>query len=507
MESPRSPVEVLGVSKRFGGTQALDTVSVEILSGEVHAFVGQNGAGKSTLGKIIGGIYVADSGELRIEGKTVRRWDTLHAQRAGIAVVAQELSLVPQLTVEENVFLGIEESVFGFSKRNLTKRMGEIERITAFGIHPKALVEDLRIADLQKVEIMRSLARDAKVIILDEPTSSLTAHETSKLHEIIRQLKDQGKSIIYVSHFLDAILEVSDRVTIMRDGRIVRTVETSSETKSSIVTAMLGREQSTSFPARAPRPGKDVPRLLKVEALSGDSGVHNVTFDVRPGEIVGLLGLVGAGRSEIARTIVGADQISGGSITFKNDVVRWKSPRDAMRRGVVMIPEDRRKQGLVLMRSVRENVAHAYSELFSRFGVQRKRQESAKVTEVVSKLDMRPVRIDLPVESYSGGNQQKVLLAKWLCGEPDLVIFDEPTRGVDIGAKFTIYESIIDLAKRGVGVILISSEHEEILALCHRAYLVSRGTIIGEIDPEVTSLQSVLHRLFSVEEATKEPAA
>jgi simple sugar transport system ATP-binding protein/ribose transport system ATP-binding protein len=507
MESPRSTVEVLGVSKRFGGTQALDTVSVEILTGEVHAFVGQNGAGKSTLGKIIGGIYVADSGELRIKGRTVKRWDTLHAQRAGIAVVAQELSLVPQLTVEENVFLGIEESVFGFSKRNLTKRMTEIERDTAFAINPKAVVENLRIADLQKVEIMRALARKADVIIFDEPTSSLTAHETSKLHEIIRQLKDQGKSIIYVSHFLDAVLEVSDRVTIMRDGRVVRTSDTTSETKTSIVTAMLGREQSTSFPERVPKPDDDVPYLLEVEALSGNSGIHDVAFGVRPGEIVGLLGLVGAGRSEIARLLVGADEKSGGSVTFKSEVARWKNPRGAMKRGMVMIPEDRRRQGLVLMRSVRENVALAHSELFSHLGVQRKHQEGVKVTELVSKLDMRPVRIELPVESYSGGNQQKVLLAKWLCGDPDFVIFDEPTRGVDIGAKFTIYESIIDLAKRGVGVLLISSEHEEILALCHRAYLVSRGTIIGEIDPEVTSLQSVLHRLFSVEESTKESAA
>jgi simple sugar transport system ATP-binding protein/ribose transport system ATP-binding protein len=501
MESPHSAVEVNNVSKRFGGTQALDAVSVEILSGEVHAFVGQNGAGKSTLGKIIGGVYVPDSGGLRVEGKETKRWDTLRAQRAGIAMVAQELSLVPQLTVEQNVFLGIEDNRLGILRRNLTKRMTEIEEIVAFGVDPKASVESLPIADLQKVEIMRALARNARVIILDEPTSSLTANETSKLHEIILRLKSQGKSVIYVSHFLDAVLEISDRVTIMRDGKLVRTASTSDETKKSIVTAMLGREQSMSFPERSKAPKGEVNPILSVHDLCGGDTVRNVTLEVRPGEIVGLLGLVGAGRSEIARLIIGADEITGGRIVFRDDELKVINPRSNKRRGMVMVPEDRRKQGLVLMRSVRENVSLASLDLISRFGVIRRRRERTSVTELVSSLEMRPIQIDLSVEDYSGGNQQKALLAKWLNGSPSLVILDEPTRGVDIGAKITIYELICRLAQQGAGVLLISSEHEEVLALCHRAYLVSGGAIVGEVDPSQTTLESLLHQLFSFQDS------
>lgn len=501
MESPHSTIEVLNVSKRFGGTQALDTVSVEILSGEVHAFVGQNGAGKSTLGKIMGGVYVPDSGELRVAGKEIKHWDTLRAQRAGVAMVAQELSLVSQLTVEQNVFLGIEDNTFGVMRRNLTKRMTEIEEIVAFGVNPKASVDTLPIADLQKVEIMRALARNAHVIILDEPTSSLTANETGKLHEIILRLKSQGKSVIYVSHFLDAVLEISDRITIMRDGKLIRTSSTSDETKKSIVTAMLGREQSMSFPERSETPDRELDPILSVKDLCGDGTVHNVTLDIRPGEIVGLLGLVGAGRSEIARLIVGADEITGGHVIFKNKELKSIDPRSSKRRGIVMVPEDRRKQGLVLMRSVRENVSLASLNLISRFGVIGRRREKTSVTELVSALEMRPVRIDLAVEDYSGGNQQKALLAKWLNGSPSLVILDEPTRGVDIGAKITIYELICNLAKQGAGVLLISSEHEEVLALCHRAYLVSGGTIVGEVDPRQTNLESLLHQLFSFQDS------
>lgn len=507
MESPHLTVEVLDVSKRFGGTRALDAVSVEIFSGEVHAFVGQNGAGKSTLGKIIGGVYVPDSGELRVEGKSVKRWDTLRAQRAGIAMVAQELSLVPQLTVEQNVFLGIEENTLGVMKRNLAKRMREIEDILAFGLDAKASVEALPIADLQKVEIMRALARNARVIILDEPTSSLTANETSKLHEIILRLTGQGKSVIYVSHFLDAVLEISDRVTIMRDGKLIRTAPTSSETKMSLVTAMLGREQELSFPERSSAPDRELAPILSVRELGGDAGVHDVSLDVRPGEIVGLLGLVGAGRSEIARLIVGADEKTGGSIVFRSHELKSINPRTSKRRGVVMVPEDRRKQGMVLMRSVRENVSLASLDLISRFGVLNRRRERASVTELVTALDMRPVRIDLPVELFSGGNQQKALLAKWLNGSPSFVILDEPTRGVDIGAKMTIYELICALADQGVGILLISSEHEEVLALCHRAYLVSGGTIVGEVDPTTTSLESLLHRLFSFQDSQVKAAS
>ena len=493
-------IELVCVSKRFGGTQALDSVSVDVRTGEIHSFVGENGAGKSTLGKIIGGLYSVDSGELLIAGQSVKRWNSSRAQREGIVMIAQEISLVPHLTVEQNVFLGIEENVFGVMKRNLTERIAEIEETTAFGLDPKAVVDTLRIADLQKVEIMRALARNASVIVMDEPTSSLTSHETSKLHELIRQLQSQGTSIIYVSHFLDSVIEVSDRITILRDGKLIRTTEIGNETKNSIVSAMLGREQLLSFPERAPTADDQLAPILRVDALGAASGIHDVTFEVRPGEIVGLLGLVGSGRTEIARTIIGADANSSGSITFQGKKVGANHPRSSMRRGIIMVPEDRHTQGLVLMRSVRENVSLAFLDHFARWGFLRRRYERSIVKEMVNTLEIRPARIELPIKSFSGGNQQKVLLAKWLIGSPTFVILDEPTRGVDVGAKLAIYELIIDLARRGVGVLLISSEHEEILALSHRAYLVSRGTIIGEVDSSESNVESVLHQLFSVED-------
>jgi simple sugar transport system ATP-binding protein/ribose transport system ATP-binding protein len=500
-------VELDCVSKRFGGTQALDGVSVGIREGEIHAFVGENGAGKSTLGKIIGGLYAVDSGDLRIAGQSVKRWNSSRAQREGVVMIAQEISLVPHLTVEQNVFLGIEENVFGIMKGNLSERLAKIEETTAFGIDPKAVVDTLRIADLQKVEIMRALARNARVIVMDEPTSSLTSHETNRLHELILQLRSQGKSIIYVSHYLDSVIEVSDRITIMRDGKLIRTSETRSETKNTIVSAMLGRDQLLSFPERAPTLDDGLAPILSVDGLAAPSGIHDVTLAVRPGEIVGLLGLVGSGRTEIARAIVGADPKSAGVVTFQGETVGTTGPRASMMRGMIMVPEDRHTQGLVLVRSVRENASMAFLDHFARWGFLRRGRERSSVTEMVSRLQVRPVRIELPIGTFSGGNQQKVLLAKWLIGSPAFVILDEPTRGVDVGAKLTIYELIIELAQQGVGVLLISSEHEEVLALSHRAYLVSRGTIIGEVNSAETTVESVLHQLFAVDDNQQEYVA
>lgn len=496
-------VKIRNVSKRFGGTQALRDVSISLAAGEVHAFVGENGAGKSTLGKIVAGLYTPDSGALLVSGVEVSRWDPLRAQRAGVVMIAQELSLVPELTIEQNVFLGIEHNSLGVLTSDLSARFAELEREAQFGLSPKAKVGSLRIADQQKVEIMRALARDARVIVMDEPTSSLTAHETARLHELILGLKSQGRTVVYVSHFLDAVIEVCDTVSVLRDGELVRTARVADETKRSIVEAMLGTQLESLFPMRAPAVQPSVEPLLSIAKMASDSGVVDASLVVRPGEIVGLLGLVGSGRTEILKTIFGKDRLTSGAIIFDGETIPSASPRESIARGMALVPEDRHKEGVVLVRSVRENVSLAFLDRFSHLGLIDGRREKEYVTRAVTDLSMRPPAIGLPISGFSGGNQQKALLAKWLIGEPRLVILDEPTRGVDIGAKLTIYEAITELAKQGVAVLLVSSEHEEVLNLAHRAYLVSEGCTRGEIDPAATSIDQLLLRLFSVS-GTKE---
>ncbi|WP_309052233.1 sugar ABC transporter ATP-binding protein, partial [Streptomyces sp.] len=335
MATARAVVELAGITKRFGGTLALNDVDLAVHAGTVHALVGENGAGKSTLGKIAAGVYTPDSGRITVDGQPAGRWDTVRAQRRGIVMIAQELSLVPDLTVAQNVFLGVEQHRLGFLRRDQRHRFAELDETAQFGLDPQARVGDLRIADQQKVEILRALAREARVIVMDEPTSSLTAHETQRLHAVIRRLTAQGRAVVYVSHFLDAVLEVSDTVTVMRDGHRIRTAPAAGQTKPSLVSAMLGRDLAVPFPPLPPAPGPDVAPVLEVEALASDEGVRRASFAVRPGEIVGLLGLVGSGRTEIARALVGADRATAGSVTLAGRRLGRTTPRRSRDLGLV----------------------------------------------------------------------------------------------------------------------------------------------------------------------------
>jgi ribose transport system ATP-binding protein len=488
------------LGKRFGATQALDDVSVEFLPGEVHALVGENGAGKSTLGKILAGVYRADGGEVLVDGEPVGRWDATRAQQRGIVLIAQELSLVPERSVAENVFLGREPRVLGVLKPGLEDRFAELERRCRFGLDPRARLGSLRIADQQKVEVMRALARDARVIVMDEPTSALTADEAAKLHDVIAWLRGEGRTVIYVTHFLDAVLDHCDRVTIMRDGRIVRTGPAAEETKESIVEGMLGHALDLTFPDRPPAPEAAEPLLRLTGVHSGDL-IRDVSLEVRAGEIVGLAGLVGSGRSEIARLVFGADAVESGELVLEGRPVSGLSPRRSVRDRVVLIPEDRRAQGLVLARSVAENVTLPHLRRFSRGGLLSKKRANRVAAELVERLNVQPPRLDADVAGFSGGNQQKLLFAKWLLGDPRLIVLDEPTRGVDIGSKHRIYELIVDLAREGAAVLLISSELEEVMALSHRVYLVSDGTVAGEVDPAEATVDDVLYRLFGADHA------
>lgn len=484
------------VSKRFGATQALDDVSLEIKAGEIHGLVGENGAGKSTLGKIIGGLYLADSGTLIVDGRAVgSRWAPASALASGIATIQQELSLVPGRSVAENVFLGIERSRFGLIKGSQAARYRALAGAAEFGISPDAIVGSLRLADQQKVEIMRALARDARLIVMDEPTSSLTKNEADVLHEVMDRLRREGRTIVYVSHFLDEILEWADTVTIMRDGTVTRTAPSSAETKETLIEGMLGRSFDATFPKLHAVPD-DAATVLSLTSVSG-SIPKRVSLSVRAGEILGIAGLVGSGRTELARLVFGADPIHEGQISLHGEVVSPLTPRVAIDHGIVMLPEDRRGLGLIMSQNLRENVTlpriRAFASKFMRISIA---DERKAVTESIDRLHIVPPRVDGNLQFFSGGNQQKSLFAKWTLHRPDVIVLDEPTRGVDIGAKRSIYEAILSVASEGTAVILISSELEEVIYLSHRIALMADGRIIGEGPAADFTLDEVLRLLF-----------
>ncbi len=491
-------VRLEGIDKSFGSARVLAGISLAFQRGEVHALIGENGAGKSSLGKIVGGYYSFDAGKLTVFGKEVGHWSPRAALTSGIAMIHQELQLVPELTVAQNVFLGIEANRAGVLSGSEQARFQALDQRCGFGLSAGRLVADLRIAERQKVEILRAIARDARVIIMDEPTSSLSADETDKLHRVIRWLRDDGRTVIYVTHFLDHVLETADRVTIMRDGRIVRTAAIAGETKASLIEAMLGEPADVAFPPLPAPPTSVAPRLLEVEHLSSATGLDDVSLHVRAGEIVGLIGLVGSGRSELARALFGADP-SRGSVRIAGDAYDDRSPRRSVARGLAFVPEDRRKQGLDLVQTVRPNMSLPHLSLVSRFGVLRMREERRRTAEMIQHFNIMPGHIDGEVATYSGGNQQKVLLSKWVYGAPKVVILDEPSRGVDIGARRRIHDFVVELARGGAAVLLISSELEEVISLSHRGYLMREGRIIGESDCRSLTVEDALYRLFNVD--------
>ena len=485
---------IRGVSKRFGATHALAAVSLQIETGTVHAIVGQNGAGKSTLGKLLGGVYRPDSGLLTVLGTEVEGWSPRDALAKGVAMIHQELSLVPDLTVADNVFLGIEKSRMGFLTQRGADRFAAINARPNFRLDPGARVSTLRVADRQKVEILRALARDARLIVMDEPTSALSIDEAQQLYEILAWLRSDGRPVVYVSHFLDEVLAHCDVVTVMRDGAVIRTGPTDRETKASLVTAMLGRPMELAIPEPAPVDVNLEP-VLRVEGLAAPAnGVVDISFDVRPGEIVGLAGLVGSGRTEACRAIFGVDPSATGSVSVGGTEYVRRSPRRSVAMGLGMIPEDRRHQGLILRRDVRENVALAHLTTGRMFGLVDRAAEGDGVEALLADLDVVPRRLEALVATMSGGNQQKVLFAKWIEARPKVL----HTRGVDIGAKSRIYQLIKRLAASGLAIVLVSSELEEVMRLSHRVVLVHAGRTIGWVDPRSTSVDDVVLQLFGL---------
>ena len=489
-------IKTINISKSFGGTKALDDINLELMAGEIHGLVGQNGAGKSTLGKIIGGYLQSSEGKLILNNKEIEKWSPKTALDNGVAMIHQELALVPLMSVFENIFLGIEKNKFGVLEKQNLELFYQLEEKIGFGLNPNDIVGNLRIADQQKVEIMRALARNAKIIIMDEPTSSLTKDEINRLHTLMLQLKSSKYLIIYISHFLDAILEVCDKVTILRDGKLIRTSAIKNENKEMLVEAMLGQPATITFPKKESFSIEDNKTIFEIDNLKTDTGLVNVSLKVNKGEIVGLLGLVGSGRTETLRAIFGADKILHGKMRYLEKNLKIKNPNDAIKKGIVMIPEDRRKLGLVFTQNTKSNISITNLNKISNLEILNRLKENTLVQTLINQVDIKPNVIDGNISYYSGGNQQKVLFAKWIFNSPNLILLDEPTRGVDVGAKRKIYELIRELASKGIGVILVSSELEEVMGLADRAYLIKNGKTYDEIIPQDSSLDKVLFSLF-----------
>ncbi len=499
----KTKIIVQNITKSFSGIKVLNNINLEFNSGEIHGLVGQNGAGKSTLGKIIGGHYKLSSGKIFLNDNLIRKWSSKIALDNGIAMIHQELALVPGMTVYDNIFLGIEENRFGILNKQNIKLFNKLDQRIGFNLDPNEKVSSLRIADQQKVEIVRALARNARVIIMDEPTSSLTNDEVIKLHDLMIKLKNSGYLIIYVSHFLDAIIEICDKVSILRDGNLIRSSKIQNETKTSIVEAMLGTKEEIAFPKKNTHKVFDR-KILELTNIETNTGIKNVNLNINRGEIVGLLGLVGSGRTEILRSIFGIDKIKNGFLKFENKEISFSKVEDAIKKGIVMIPEDRRKLGLVFTQNTKANVSITNLKNVSKNQIIDSRKEIKLVKELISLLDIKPTSVEGNIAFYSGGNQQKVLFAKWIFNSPKLILLDEPTRGIDVGAKRKIYELINSLSAKGVSILLVSSELEEVMGLADRAYLIKNGETINEIIPSKSSIDNVLFELFDAEKVINE---
>ncbi|MGN9785766.1 sugar ABC transporter ATP-binding protein [Nonomuraea sp. ZG12] len=470
-----------GIVKQFPGVRALDGVDLDVRAGEVHCLLGQNGAGKSTLIKVLAGVHQPDEGTIEFNGAQVRPSSPNDAIRLGFATIYQELDLVDGLSVAENIFLGHEHAKLGFVNRSAANRAARqvLERLGHGELRPSTEVGRLPAAAKQVVSMARALSHDARLIIMDEPSAALAHDEVDNLFRIIRELTAQGVAVVYISHRLEEIREIGDRVTVLKDGRTVAVGLPARETATShVVSLMTGRNVEYVFPPRAARPpGEEV---LKVERLSSPGAFADVSFSVRAGEIVGLAGLVGSGRSEILEAVYGARPASG-VVQLSGEEVRH-SVVGNVKRGMGLAPEERKAQALLLDQSITANITLGSLPSFARLGWMNRARERAEAHRLVKALDIRPPDPERPIKNLSGGNQQKAVLARWLLGSRKLLLLDEPTRGVDVGARAELYAVIRDLADRGIGVLLVSSEVPEVLGLADRVLVLREGTVIHQAD-------------------------
>lgn len=494
----RAPiVKLRGITKRFSGVTVVDRVDLDLFPGQVHVLAGENGAGKSTLMKVLAGIHAPDEGTIEV-ADDFQQFGVVGAAAAGIAIVHQELSIAPNLSVADNLAMGREHRnrLGGLSlKKTKEAALQQLDRV-GVSIDPRTRAGDLGTGQQQLVEIARAVAADPKVIILDEPTAALSTREVRVLVGIVNELRDRGCAIVYITHRMDEIDALADVVTVLRDGAFVTTLSKDEATPEEIVTRMVGRPIESLFPSRTAEIGE--PRLT-VRGLTDDRWVGPIDLDVRAGEIVGVAGLVGSGRSEMARMIFGADRAAAGSVTVDGaPVALSNSPIGAVGRGLALVPESRKEQGLVLSRSVLDNVVMASHRQLSRGGIMRRARSVAVAQEQKRSLGIKTSGLDQHVNELSGGNQQKVLLAKWLETKPKVLILDEPTRGVDVGSKADIYQIIETVARNGTAVLVISSELPEVLGLADRVVVMREGALVADLPNERLSEETVMEHAFGL---------
>ena len=486
-------LQMRGISKRYPGVVALDNVDFEVAPGEVHALVGENGAGKSTLMKILAGAEKADTGEILLNGRPIHITSPQAAMDLGINIIYQEFNLVPHLSAAENIYLGREPSAAIPGFINFKKLYGDAENVMSslgVAVDVRAEVSRLSVAQQQMVEIGKATSRNSVTIAMDEPSATLTDHELRNLFELIRSLKKQGVGIIYISHRMEEIFDICDRVTVLRDGHFIATKRIEELDREAVIKMMVGRELTESIPKKPAPKGEP---LLEVKGLTRKGVFEDISFTVHRGEVVGIGGLVGAGRTEVARALFGADPIDSGEIWFEGKKIHPRSPREAIAAGIGLVPEDRKTLGLVLTMAVRENTTLANLDLLTMLGFVNRKKENEVAEKYVKDLRVRTPGIEQEVKNLSGGNQQKVVLAKWLFTQSKLLIFDEPTRGIDVGAKVEIYELMNELVHKGDGLVMISSELPELLGMSDRIYVMHEGRIAGELTREEATQEKVMH--------------
>ena len=486
-------IEMKNIHKSFSGNQVLKDVEFSIQPGEVHALMGENGAGKSTLIKVLTGIHKRDAGTVKLKGDEVEFTNPKQAEQQGIVVIHQELNIIPHLTVTQNMFLGRELS---YGKTGILKMkemrkqtLKNLEMLGASNINPDEEAGNLSVGKQQMIEIARAMSTDAKMIIMDEPTAALTDREIESLFEVVESLRKQGVSIVYVSHRMEEIFQICDRITVLRDGEYVGTEKIKETSFEAIVKMMVGRELGERFPERTSQVG-DV--VLKVENIAREGLFKDVSFDVHKGEILGVAGLMGAGRTEIMEAVFGSRKKSGGQVLLNGEPLEIKHPQDAIKSGIGFITEDRKDEGLVLDLSIRENIALTNMKAISSNGWISSTKENQLIDHLIEKLQVRTTGREQEVRSLSGGNQQKVVVAKWLGIQPKVLILDEPTRGVDIGAKKEIYHIMNELTEQGVAIIMVSSELPEVLGISDRIMVIHEGKVANTLHAKEADQEKIM---------------
>lgn len=473
-------LRVRNIEKSFPGVKALDNINFSVRKGTVHVLCGENGAGKSTLMKIINGIYKADAGEILIDGKVVEVQDPIKARSLGISMIFQELNYIPEMTVEESLFVGNwPKNKYGNVDWAAIRR-NTIELLNREGLDysPETKLKDLTVSDIQMLEILKAISWNSDIIIMDEPTSAITQKEVEVLFKKINELKSRGACIIYISHKMDEIFKIADEITVFRDGCVIDSRPKEQYDMETVISQMVGRKLENNFPKEEVEIGNTI---LEVKNLTNKGNFNEISFHVREGEIIGFAGLMGAGRTEIMRSLFGLDEYQSGEIIIKGEKVSIKTVKDCINKKVVMLSEDRRRYGIVPVRSVRENVSLSSLKKFIYRGRLHAKEENAVIEDYCKKMRVKTPTVETSIESLSGGNQQKVILAKWMVTDPDVLILDEPTRGIDVGAKYEIYVLMMELAKQKKGIIMVSSELPELIGMCDRIYVISKGKVAGEL--------------------------